>query len=127
MLTQGPAPDPKCKLIISSFLKLPHLLDCLICWRKAMSIVLLVKIIGDGIGGRWFIFIRVWVGVCMWGGGGDRVVYHLIVFVFFLCFCIFCLTFSVPLCKWLEYDGCCVCFFVFSLISLFLVPITRSC
>ena len=30
MLTQGPAPDPKCKLIISSFLTLPYLLDCLI-------------------------------------------------------------------------------------------------
>ena len=30
MLTQGPAPDPKCKLKISSFLTLPHPLDCLI-------------------------------------------------------------------------------------------------
>ena len=29
MLTQGPAPDPKCKLNISSFLTLPHLSDCL--------------------------------------------------------------------------------------------------
>ena len=25
MLTQGPAPDPKCKFNISSFLTLPHL------------------------------------------------------------------------------------------------------
>ena len=38
MLTQGPAPDPKCKLIISSFLTLPHLLDCLICNRNAMPL-----------------------------------------------------------------------------------------
>ena len=43
MLTEGPAPDPKCKLIISSFLTLPHLLDCLICVRNAMSIVLLLQ------------------------------------------------------------------------------------
>ena len=44
MLTQGPALDPKCKLIISSFLTLPHLLDCLICTRNVMSIVLLLQI-----------------------------------------------------------------------------------
>ena len=40
MPTQGLTPDPKCKLIISTFLKLPHLLDCLICTRNTMSIVL---------------------------------------------------------------------------------------
>ena len=44
--TQGPAPDPKCKLIISSFLTLPHVLDCLNFTRKAMSIVLSLKIRG---------------------------------------------------------------------------------
>ena len=43
MLTQGPAPDPKCKLNISSFLTLPHLLDCLICTKNVMSIVLLLQ------------------------------------------------------------------------------------
>ena len=43
MLTQGPAPDPKVKFIISSFLTLPHLLGCLICTRNAMPIVLLLK------------------------------------------------------------------------------------
>ena len=42
MLTQGPAPDPKCKLNISSFLTLTHLLDCLICTRYSVSIVLLL-------------------------------------------------------------------------------------
>ena len=44
MLTQGPTPDPKCKLNISSFFTLPHLLDCLISTRNAMSIVLLLQI-----------------------------------------------------------------------------------
>ena len=52
MLTQGPAPDPKCKLSISSFLTLPHLLDCLICTRNTMSIVFLLQMMGDGIGGE---------------------------------------------------------------------------
>ena len=50
MLTQGPAPDPNCNLIISTFLTLPHLLDCFICTRNAMSIVLLLQMMGDGIG-----------------------------------------------------------------------------
>ena len=45
MLTQGPAPDPKGKLIISSFLTLAHLSDCLICTRNAVSIVLLLQMI----------------------------------------------------------------------------------
>ena len=40
-------PDPKCNSIISSFLALPHLLDCLICTRNAMPIVLLLQIMGE--------------------------------------------------------------------------------
>ena len=50
MLTQGPAPGPKS--IISSLLTFPHLLDCIICNRNVMSIVLLLQII-DGRGGGW--------------------------------------------------------------------------
>ena len=46
MLTQGPTPDPKCKLNISSFLTLPHLLDFLISTRNSISIVLLLKMMG---------------------------------------------------------------------------------
>ena len=46
MLTQGPTPDPKCNLIMSSFLTLPHLLDWLVCTRNAMSIVLFLQIMG---------------------------------------------------------------------------------
>ena len=42
VLTQGHAPDPKCKLNISSFLTLPHLLDCLICTRNSVPIVFLL-------------------------------------------------------------------------------------
>ena len=58
----GPAPDPKCKLIISSFLTLPHLLDCLICTRNAMPIVLLLQMMGGWDRWGWLIYIRVWVG-----------------------------------------------------------------
>ena len=47
MLTQGPAPDPTCKLIISSLPTFPHLLDCLICARNAMSIVSLLQTIRE--------------------------------------------------------------------------------
>ena len=47
MLTQGPTPDPKCKLNISSFLTLPHLLDCLISTGNSVSIVLLLLKMGE--------------------------------------------------------------------------------
>ena len=62
MVTQGPAPDPKCKSTISSFFALPYLLDCLVCTRNAMPIVLLLQIMGGGIGGRCLINISLWVG-----------------------------------------------------------------
>ena len=62
MQTQGAAPDPKCKLIISSFLTLLHLLDCLICTRNTMSIVLLLQMMGRWDRWGWLIYIRVWVG-----------------------------------------------------------------
>ena len=62
MLAQGPAPDPKCKLNISSFLTLPHPSDCLICANDIMIIVLLLQIMGGWEGWRWFIDVRVWVG-----------------------------------------------------------------
>ena len=51
--------------------------------------------------------------------------YHVVVaFSYAFVFC--CLTFSVPLFRWLEHDGFCVCFFVFSLFSLSLVPLSWS-
>ena len=47
MLTQGPAPDPKCELNITSFLMLPHPLHCLICAEDIMIIVLLLQVMGN--------------------------------------------------------------------------------
>ena len=55
------APDPKCKLNISSFLTLPHPLDCLICANDIMIIVSL-HMMGDGKVGGWFNYVKVWVG-----------------------------------------------------------------
>ena len=120
ILTQGPTPDPKCKLIISPFLPLPHLLDCLICTRNAMSIILLLQLMGDGLGGEWLIYIRVWVGNRGWVSSYSFFSVFLYVFVF----C--CLMFSVPSFRLLEHDGCCVCFFVFTLFSFSLVPLSSS-
>ena len=40
MLIEGLTPDPKCKLNISSFLRLIHLLDSLICTQNSVSTVL---------------------------------------------------------------------------------------
>ena len=48
--TQCPTPDSKCKLNISSFHVLllgSHLLDCLICFRNVMSIVLFLLVMGE--------------------------------------------------------------------------------
>ena len=46
MLIEGSAPDPKCRLNISSFRTLPHLSDCRPCTRNFMSIVLLLQMLG---------------------------------------------------------------------------------
>ena len=108
MLTQGPAPDPKCKLNLWSFLTLPHLSDSLICTRSSMPIVLLLQMVGDGLGRGWLIPFS----FC---------------FVFFpLCVCPLFFHVLYPFFKWLEHDSCCVCFFVFYFFSLSLVPLTRS-
>ena len=117
MLTQGPAPDPKCKLNISSFLTLPHLLDCLICTRNSMSIVLLLWMMGE--------WNRCWVVDLYQGvGGGTGGGYYLI--VFFICAFVFWSLMSCLFFKWVEHDSCCVCFFVYYLFSLSPVPLTRS-
>ena len=116
MLAQGPAPDPKCKLNISSFLILPHLLDCLISPRNSMSILLLLWIWG---GGGWLIHIRVWVGK-----QGVGIISKL--FLIFLCTFVFWSLISCLLSKWVEHDSCCICFFVYYLFSLPPVPSTRS-
>ena len=63
MLIQGYAPDPKCKSIISSFVTLPNLLDCLICSRNARNIHCIV-ITNDRGWDRWGVvyYIRVCEG-----------------------------------------------------------------
>ena len=84
------ARNPKCKLIILLFLTLPHILDCLICTRNAMSIVLLLQLMGDPQGeGGWLILRR--------GCSGNE----LAIFFFFHIFVFCCLTFSVLLFRYL--------------------------
>ena len=116
MLTQGPTPDPKCKVDIS-FLTLPHLLDCLICTRNSITIVLLLQMMGamGYVGSGWFITRcrrgdKEWVLSCSF------------VFVFVLC----SVMSSVRFFKWLVHDSCCVCFFIFYFFSSSLFPLTRS-
>ena len=77
MLTQGSASDLKCKLIISSFLTLPHLLDCLICFRNTMPIVLLLQMMGGW--DRWGL-VDLYYG--LGGGTGGGIILYLF-FVFF--------------------------------------------
>ena len=66
--------NPKCKLNISSFLTLPHLLDCLICTRNSVSIVLLLWMMGGW--DRWRV-VDSYQGV----SGGAGVGYYLLVFL----------------------------------------------
>ena len=44
MLTKRHVLDPQCKLIISPFFALPHVLHCLLCTRNVMSILLLLQL-----------------------------------------------------------------------------------
>ena len=92
MLTQGPTPDPKCELNVTSFLTLPHPLHCLICPKNIMVIILLLEVMGDDKVGGWFIYVRVWVG----GTGGG-----------FQIFSIFCSAFMLLLIvlSWLVHDS----------------------
>ena len=117
ILFQGLAPDFKCKLNISSFVTLPHLLDCLICTKNSVSIVLLLWMMGGW--DRWGV-VDSYQGV----GGGTGGGYYLI--VFFICAFVFWSLMSCLFFKWVEHDSCCVCFFVYYLFSLSLVPLTRS-
>ena len=121
ILTQGPAPDHKCKLNISSLLTLPHLLDCLIYTRNSVSIVLLLWMMGGWDRWGWLIHIRVWVG------GQGVVIYYLLVLFFFL-FALLSFGLSCPLFfRWVEHESCCVCFFVYYLFYFSPIPLTRSC
>ena len=72
-MTQEPTPDTKCMLIISSFLTVTHLLDCLICMGNAMSILLLLQKMG-----RWNRWVVVHLNYGVDGETGGE--YHLTVF-----------------------------------------------
>ena len=81
MLTQGPVPCPKGKLNISPFLKLPHLLDCLISTSNSVSIVLLLQMMRAWDRSGEFYSYQ---GVGRATAGG----YYLKVFLFYLYFCL---------------------------------------
>ena len=71
MLTQQPTPDPKCKLIISSFIALPHLLDCPICTRNAIVLLLQMMAGRDRGGGGGGVVLNRGGGGGGGGGGGS--------------------------------------------------------
>ena len=104
MLTVEPTRDPKCRLNISSFLTLPHLLDCLICTRNSVSIVFFWWMIRGW--DRWVV-----VDSYQDVGGGTGAGYYLIgffIFAFVFLSLMPCLFF-----KWVEHDSCCVSFFYY--------------
>ena len=121
MMTQGPTPDRRFKLNISSFLALPHLLDCLISTRNSVSIVLLswLMVGCDG----WGV-VDSYQGVDQGTGGG----YYIIAgfFLIFICAYVFCSLMSCLFFKWVEHDSCCVFFGVCYLFSLSPVPLIRT-
>ena len=141
MLTQGPASDPKCKLNISSFLTLPHQLDCncVVTVSLFLSLFLSDKIIENNLRSHswaeknlvgWkldsYYFELVWEK--KWGndggmerlgvGGGERGW-----FIYFRVwmsrqgvsiFSVFCSFYAVGVfvLSWLVQDSSCVCFIV---------------
>ena len=88
MLTQGPVLDPKCKLDISSFLTLPHLLDYLICTRKSVSIILLLWMMGE-----WWGVVDSYQGVGDGKGAGDYLIVGFFTCAFFFRSLLSCLIF----------------------------------
>ena len=91
MLTQEPAPDPKCKLNVSSFLTLSHLLTASFLLQILCPLYCYYKWWRYGIGRGWLIYKRVLEG----GTGGG---YYLVVFLFFF-WLYFCPLFSHGLCR----------------------------
>ena len=79
MLTQEPAPDPKCELNITSFLTLPHPLHCPICAKDIMVIVLLLQVMGGWEG--WGV---VHLSQGLGGGTGGGYIFSIFCSVFVL-------------------------------------------
>ena len=115
MLTQGLVPDPKCMLNISSFLALPHLLDCLICTKNSVSIVLLLWMRWRWDRWRLVDSYQQGVGIISWG-----------FFLIFICAFVFLSLMSCLFFQWVDHDSSCVSFFVYYLFSLSPIPLSRS-
>ena len=79
MLNQGPAPDSKCELNITSFLTLLHPFYCSICAKDIMVTVLLLQVKG-GMG-------RSGSGSFMLGFGWGDIGWVSYFFYFLVCFC----------------------------------------
>ena len=98
-----------CQVPGSTFIRLSHLCP-LYCYYKRCR------------WDRWEM-----IDLCQGVGGETGSGYYLIAIVFLTWAVVFCsLMSSVSFFKWLEHDSCCVCFFVYCLFSLSLVPLTRS-
>ena len=57
----------------------------------------------------WKVEVVDFLGGAGGGGQGLGIIIELLTCAFVFCF----ITFSVPLRRWLEHNGCCVCFYVF--------------
>ena len=92
-------------LNISSFLTLPHFLDCHISTRNSVSIDFLLWMMG-----AWYRCRRGGVGRFI-SRCGDRgwVLSHSFFFFFLTCPFVFCCLMSCLFFKSVECDGCCVC------------------
>ena len=110
-----PTPDSKCKLVILSFITLQHLLTASFVLGISSPFCCYYKWCGASDRWGWFNYIK----VC----GRKQGLVSSCSFWFFLCFC--CFFFSVSLFRWQEHDDC-VFFSVFCLLSLSLIPLTRS-
>ena len=106
MLTQGPAPDPRFELNITSFLTLPDPLHCLICGKNIMNILLLFQVMGVWEGWWWFIYVKVWVG-------RQGCLSYFFYFFFFSVFVLLVIVLS-----WLVHDSL-LCLFNCSFFALF--------
>ena len=100
MLIQGPTPDPKCELNITSFFTLPYPLHCPICAKDIMVTVLLLQVMVGSEG--WRVF-----HLCQGLGGGTGGGYHV--------FSNFCSVFVLLL----FFHGCFLCLFQCSFFAFF--------
>ena len=70
---QGPTPDPKCELNVTSFLTLSHQLHWPICAKDIMVAELLLHVMGDGKDGVGSFMLQFG-----WGDKGVGIVFFLL-------------------------------------------------